>query len=550
MSDVALLLHTLNTERRPMGLPLTQGTLAASVQNVRSVYRLVETDATVVVLPLFHAHGLVCGLLSSLASGASVWLPAAGRFSASTFWDDMRESGATWYIGEPTIHQTILDRYACVPEAPYRALRFISTYDPSLELAIQGRLLAAFGAPVVLQAHEMLEASHLMTSVIIVGAGPSGISVAACLREKSVPFMVLERDDCIAPLWQKQTYDGLKLHLPKRFHELPRMAFHDHYPEYPTSRQYVDYLKSYAAKFEINPEFNTTVLSARYDETSGLWRVRVRATDTGVDGMEYIARWLVVTTGENAQSVVPNIPGLDSFTGEVTHVGDYNSGEAYRGKSVLVVGSGNSGMEVALDLFDHGARPAVVARNGVHVLPREVFGKPTLELASMLLEDWRLPLWAVDKVMALLARVVLGDLAKLGLRRPTDGPLERKGTRVRTPVFDGGTLERIRAGDIAVFPAVARFGRDKVEFVNGRALDIDAVVLATGRRSNMPQAKWHGDRNGYPAIAFPYSWDGYCGLYAVGFSRRSFGGSSTAAVRVAEDIGGAWRAWREGTEGL
>ncbi|KAG2582022.1 hypothetical protein PVAP13_6KG049100 [Panicum virgatum] len=380
---------------------------------------------------------------------------------------------------------------------------------------------------------------------VIVGAGPSGLAAAACLRDKSVPAVVLERGDRIAPLWHERTNE----HLPKRFCELPLMEFPDDYPEYITGLQYIKYLEGYAAKFEIRPVFNTTVVSAHYDNTSGLRRVSVRAADPAVGDTEYIARCLVVATGENAERVVPKIPGLGGFAGEVTHVGDCKSGEAYRGKRVLVVGSGNSAMDVARDLCGtYGARPAVVARDAVHVLPLEVFGTPTLELASMLLDRWWIPLWAADKMLAVAARLALGDLAKLGLRRPAAGPLERTGTCVRTPVFDCGALEGIRAGDIAVVPAVARFCGGKVELVDGRALDIDAVVLATGRRSNLPQAEWQGGRiSGYPATAFPCGWDGQCGLYAVGFSRRSFGGASKDAVRVAEEIAGAWRE-REGTE--
>ncbi|KAL6844326.1 hypothetical protein ACP4OV_025999 [Aristida adscensionis] len=163
-SDVALFLHTSGTTSRPKGVPLTQGNLAASVQNIRGVYRLAETDATVVVLPLFHVHGLLCALLGSLASGAAVALPAGGRFSASTFWADMRASGATWYTAVPTIHQIILDRHASRPEAAgYPALRFIRSCSASLAPAILEKLEAAFGAP-VLEAYAMTEASHLMTT--------------------------------------------------------------------------------------------------------------------------------------------------------------------------------------------------------------------------------------------------------------------------------------------------------------------------------------------------------------------------------------------------
>ncbi|TVU07021.1 hypothetical protein EJB05_47060, partial [Eragrostis curvula] len=375
---------------------------------------------------------------------------------------------------------------------------------------------------------------------IIVGAGPSGLAVAACLREQGVPYVMLEREDCIASLWQKRTYDRLKLHLPKQFCELPRMPFPEHYPEYPTRRQFIDYLEDYVAKFEIKPEFNSTVLSARYDETSGLWRVRT--SSPGAGEMEYIGRWLVVATGENAENVVPDIPGLEGFKGEVTHVSDYKSGESYCGKSVLVVGCGNSGMEVSLDLCDHGARPAMVVRDAVHVLPREVLGKSTFELAVLLMR-W-LPLWIVDKIMVLLAWLVLGDLAKLGLRRPATGPLELKETHGRTPVLDYGAMARIRAGDISVVPAVTHFGKSHVELADGRVLSFDAVILATGYRSNVPQ--WlqgtdFFDKNGYPKAAFPHGWKGQSGLYAVGFTKRGLSGASADAVRIAKDLGNVWR---------
>ncbi|KAG6466564.1 hypothetical protein ZIOFF_075652 [Zingiber officinale] len=162
-SDVALFLHTSGTTSRPKGVPLTQLNLAASVKNIRSVYRLRETDSTVIVLPLFHVHGLVAALLSSLSGGAAVTLPAAGRFSASAFWADMRASGATWYTAVPTIHQILLDRHASRPEPAYPHLRFIRSCSASLAPAILEHLEAAFGAP-VLEAYAMTEASHQMAS--------------------------------------------------------------------------------------------------------------------------------------------------------------------------------------------------------------------------------------------------------------------------------------------------------------------------------------------------------------------------------------------------
>lgn len=204
---------------------------------------------------------------------------------------------------------------------------------------------------------------------IIVGAGPSGLAVGACLKEQGVPFIVLERADCIASLWQNRTYDRLKLHLPKQFCQLPKLPFPDDYPEYPTKIQFIDYLESYAQHFEINPRFNECVQSAKYDETSGLWRVRSFSTKgSGVKGggeVEYICRWLVVATGENAERVIPEIEGLAEFMGQVIHACDHKSGKDFKGKQVLVVGCGNSGMEVCLDLCNHCAIPYMVVRSSV-----------------------------------------------------------------------------------------------------------------------------------------------------------------------------------------
>ncbi|XP_048319770.1 probable CoA ligase CCL9 [Ziziphus jujuba] len=162
-SDVALFLHTSGTTSRPKGVPLTQLNLASSVLNIKSVYKLTESDSTVIVLPLFHVHGLIAGLLSSLVAGAAVALPAAGRFSASTFWSDMFNYNATWYTAVPTIHQIILDRHLTKPEPAYPKLRFIRSCSASLAPSILARLEESFGAP-VLEAYAMTEASHLMAS--------------------------------------------------------------------------------------------------------------------------------------------------------------------------------------------------------------------------------------------------------------------------------------------------------------------------------------------------------------------------------------------------
>ncbi|CAI9107513.1 OLC1v1006885C1 [Oldenlandia corymbosa var. corymbosa] len=317
---------------------------------------------------------------------------------------------------------------------------------------------------------------------VIVGAGPSGLAVGACLKEKGIPFVILEKADCIASLWQKRTYDRLKLHLPKQFCQLPNFPFPDHYPEYPSKKQFIDYLESYANHFDIKPQFNECVQSAKYDEACKLWRVKTVAGN-GAE-VEYICQWIVVATGENAERVVPEIDGLKEFCGEVLHASDYKSGEKYKGKKVLVVGCGNSGMEVSLDLCNFDAHPAMVVRSSVHVLPREICGRSTYELAMFMLK-W-LPLWLVDKILLILTWFILGSIEKYGLKRPSVGPLQLKNQRGKTPVLDIGALEKIRAGEIDIVPGIKRFTCGMVELVDGQMLEVDAVVLATGYCSNVP----------------------------------------------------------------
>ncbi|KEH42432.1 putative indole-3-pyruvate monooxygenase [Medicago truncatula] len=375
---------------------------------------------------------------------------------------------------------------------------------------------------------------------IIVGAGPSGLATAACLKQQGVPFMVLERSNCIASLWQKRTYDRLKLHLPKQFCQLPNFPFPQEFPEYPTKKQFINYLESYAKHFEINPRFNECVQSAKYDETNGLWRVE---TVSNGNEVEYICRSLVVATGENAECVVPYIEGLGGeFKGEIIHACDYKSGESFRGKKVLVVGCGNSGMELSLDLCNHNASPSIVLRSSVHVLPREVFGKSTFGLAVMMMK-W-LPVWIVDKILLILAWLVFGNIEKYGLKRPLEGPLELKNTKGKTPVLDIGTLEKIRSGHIKVVPGIKRFTNGYVELVNGEKNQVDAVVLATGYRSNVPSWLKEGEffsKNGFPKSPFPNGWKGTVGLYAVGFTKRGLSGSSYDAKQIAQDIAQVWK---------
>ncbi|XP_062208512.1 indole-3-pyruvate monooxygenase YUCCA1-like [Phragmites australis] len=373
--------------------------------------------------------------------------------------------------------------------------------------------------------------------VVIVGAGPSGLAAAACLAARDVPATVLEMSDSLASTWRHRTYDRLTLHLPKRFCELPLLPFPEGYPAYPSKDQFVAYMESYAAAAGVVPRFGVRVEEAAFDPGAGAWTVRLAS------GEALLARWLVVATGENAEPRVPDFPGMQQFAGRVMHTCEYKSGEAFAGEKVLVVGCGNSGMEVSLDLCRHVAKPSLVVRNTVHVLPREMLGLSTFGIAMALLKCF--PVRLVDRILLAAARLTLGDTGQLGLRRPKTGPIELKNLTGRTPVLDVGTLDHIKTGKIKVVGAVKEVTRRGVRFADGKEEQFDAIILATGYRSNVPS--WLKDeedmftRDGIPRIPFPNGWKGRNGLYTVGFSQRGLLGASSDALNVAKDIHCQWK---------
>ena len=159
-NDIALFLHTSGTTSRPKGVPLTHKNLITSLNNISKTYLLNGDDTALVVMPLFHVHGLIGVALSSLFSGGTIVIPE--RFSASTFWHDRLEHNATWFSAVPTIHQILLMR-ANDDNAPSKSFRLIRSCSSALAPSVFDQLENRFGAP-VLEAYGMTEASHQMTS--------------------------------------------------------------------------------------------------------------------------------------------------------------------------------------------------------------------------------------------------------------------------------------------------------------------------------------------------------------------------------------------------
>ncbi|MDG4667046.1 AMP-binding protein [Mycobacterium sp. 236(2023)] len=160
IADDVLIMFTSGTTGTPKMVPWTRQALRTSVATIARTYQLSSADATVAVMPLFHGHGLVATLLTSLAVGATVLLPAAGRFSATTFWDDMAAAGATWYTAVPTIHQIVLARTES--EIVPAGLRFVRSCSAPLSRDVAARMEDVLGVP-VLTAYGMTEATHHIT---------------------------------------------------------------------------------------------------------------------------------------------------------------------------------------------------------------------------------------------------------------------------------------------------------------------------------------------------------------------------------------------------
>ncbi|XP_047323333.1 probable indole-3-pyruvate monooxygenase YUCCA4 [Impatiens glandulifera] len=370
---------------------------------------------------------------------------------------------------------------------------------------------------------------------IIIGAGPSGLAVSACLKNIGIPTLILERDDCIASLWKKKTYDRLKLHLPKKFCQLPFLNFPKTFPKYPTKKQFISYLESYATHFSISPKFNQEVQNAEFDSKFGVWRVKTQDS-------EYVSRWLIVAAGENAEPAVPDIQGIENFEGNVIHTSGYSSGLDFKGKRILVVGCGNSGMEVSLDLCRFNAIPHMVVRNTVHVLPREMFGFSTFGIAMTILK-W-LPIRIVDKFLLLMSNVILGNTERLGLKRPKTGPLELKNATGKTPVLDVGALSHIKSGKIKVMEGVREITRNGAKFVDGQEREFDSIIFATGYKSNVLCWLKGSDlftNEGRPMMPFADCWKGEKRLYCVGFNGKGLLGSVSNSINIANDIADQWR---------
>jgi cation diffusion facilitator CzcD-associated flavoprotein CzcO len=311
------------------------------------------------------------------------------------------------------------------------------------------------------------------TSVVVVGAGPAGLAVGACLRKAGVDFIILEKEQQVGSSWRRH-YERLHLHTVKKYSSLPYLPLPKNYPRYAPRKLVVEYLDNYAKAFALQPRFGETVRSVRRDGSEWL-----------VESTSLSARspCVVIASGYNAEPVTPSFPGIETFKGVVIHARDYTNAKPFVGQSVLVIGMGNTGAEIALDLAEQGARPTISVRGGVHIVPRELFGIP-MQMISLL--SRYLPGGGNSPLMLRLIDRVLGDLSKHGIKRPPGPIAQTRGGRSRIPVIDVGTAKKIQENVIKIAPDITAVTADSVVFADGRKIGFDAIIFATGYRANYP----------------------------------------------------------------
>lgn len=309
---------------------------------------------------------------------------------------------------------------------------------------------------------------------VVLGAGPAGLATAAELGRRGVDTLVLDRADAVGASWRGH-YDRLRLHTVRWLSALPGLAMPKRYGAWVSREHVVEYLEDYARHHRLDLRLGTSVQGLRREGAD--WVVET------ADGDEVRAGAVVVATGYNHTPLLPDWPGRDAFAGELLHASTYRNGAPYAGREVLVVGAGNSGAEIAVDLVEHGARRVLLAvRTPPHLLLREVGGMPTTVVSVL---TRYLPSALVDPVVGLVQRLTVGDLTRYGLPRPTKGVYRRVREEGQIPILDVGLIDALRAGTVEVVAGVEALDGADVVLSDGARVRPDVVVAATGYRRGL-----------------------------------------------------------------
>jgi cation diffusion facilitator CzcD-associated flavoprotein CzcO len=333
-------------------------------------------------------------------------------------------------------------------------------------------------------------------AVLVVGGGQAGLAIAARLKQLQIDALIVDREARIGDNWRKR-YHALTLHNQVQVNHLPYMPFPPNWPTYIPKDKLANWFEAYADAMELNFWTGTEFEAGRYDEADGRWAVTLRRAD----GLrrELRPRHIVMATGVSGIPNVPDIAGLANFTGQVLHSSQYDDGERWSGSHALVIGTGNSGHDIAQDLHSSGADVTLVQRSPTLVTNIE----PSAQLAYSAynegtLEDNDLIATSMPLTLARRSHVLLTEQSKKLDKELLDG-LERVGfkldfgedftgwqfkylTRGGGYYFNVGCSDLVASGAIKLrqFSDIDAFTSDGVRMKNGEAITTDLIVLATG----------------------------------------------------------------------
>src|SRR4051794_7657852 len=304
-------------------------------------------------------------------------------------------------------------------------------------------------------------------AVVVIGAGPAGLAAAAALARAGVRALVVDRGEDVGTSWRGH-YDRLHLHTARWLSHLPGLAIPASEGRWVSRDGVIRYLERYARHHRL--DVRTGVEVTAIERAGGGWRI---ASPQG----DLLAPQVVVATGYNHTPVLPDWPGRDGFTGELLHAGAYRNGRPYAGRDALVVGAGNTGAEIAVDLVEHGAaRVRLAFRTPPHILRRELGGVPS-QVTGILMR--RLPARVADELAEPVRRRTVPDLSDRGLPDPGKGVYTRA-KRGEIPILDVGLIDAIRDGQVEPVPEVIGFDGPRVLLAGDRAIEPKVVIAATG----------------------------------------------------------------------
>jgi len=334
-------------------------------------------------------------------------------------------------------------------------------------------------------------------AVLVVGGGQAGLSIAARLTQLQVDTPIVDRWPRIGDNW-RQRYHALVLHNQTHVNHLPYMPFPATWLNYIPKDKVASWFEAHVESLDLNYWTGMEFEGGSYDEGRHRWTVTLRRADETLRRLH--PRHLVMATGASGIPVVPDIPTLERFDGTVLHSSQYEDGEAWAGKSTLVVGTGNSGHDIAQDLHSAGAKTTLVQRGSTMVVQVE----PSAQLPYALydkgppLEDCDLITLSVPLALAKKSHIALTEQAKTLDQSLLDG-LTRRGFRLDVGddgagwqfkyltqgggyYFNVGCSDLIVNGEIRLiqYSDIAEFVANGVRLCDGNMLDADLIVLATG----------------------------------------------------------------------